>query len=177
MDETVYDERFEGEESEEQEGLRQFLQETETPFPTPLGDPLAQLVTLGHLEDSFDFGGNAVVMRTLRAGEELKAMRLLKEFEGVPLAEGRAFAAAMVSASIASINGMPLVIQLGPDFEGIEKRRFEKVLVWHYPLIEMLYRRYARLERKQAEVLAALRASLEPQDEDSDAQATDQNVE
>lgn len=169
MDDTVFDERFDGEDQEESLGD----QVEEVPFPNPLVDPLAELITLGHLEDSFNYGGNSIRMTTLTAGEELKAMRLLKEYEGVPMAEGRAFAAAMVSASIAEVNGLPLVMPLGPDHD-IDELRFKKVLGWHFPIIEYFYRRFTKLEEKQAEVLNALRTSLEgEQDESSGSEATD----
>lgn len=171
MEGEVFDERLGEPQGDDWEN--EFTQpEPEAPkdFPDHLFDPFQQLVQLGHLEDQWEMGGQEFKIRTIRVGEELTYLRLTKPYQGQPAAEGRAYAAAMVAASMVSLNGQPLAVALSPT-QDVSDLKFKKVLRWHWPVIEHVFQHYLSLEKKQREVLLELQKVLDDEptsDQDDD---------
>lgn len=148
---------------EEQQGFEQ----GEAPeFPEELVQPLQELAVVGHLSDTFTYGGQEFVIRTLTIGEELEALRAAKKYDDLAAtAGGRVYATAMVAGSVQSLNGSPLVLPIS-EKQDVASLRFRKVLDWYWPVIEAVYFRYAKLEEKQKEVLDGLEATLENESDD-----------
>lgn len=129
-------------------------------FPDELVEPLQEFAVVGHLSETFTYGGQEFVIRTLSIGEELEALRAVQKYENLQSAGGRVYATAMVAAAVQSFNGQPLVVPVSPK-QDIASLKLAKVLEWFWPTIERLYYRYVELERQQKEVLDGLRSTLE----------------
>lgn len=148
----LFDERFEQEKSGEA-----------PEFSDELVEPLQEFTVVGHLSDTFTYGGQDFTIRTMTIGEELEALRASTKFSDIPVATGRIYATAMVAGSIQSLNGTPLVVPIS-EKQDIAALKFRKVLEWYWPTIEVVYQRFAALETKQKEVLDGLANSLEDAD-------------
>lgn len=155
----IFDERFA--EQEEQEGF----ESGEAPeFPEELVQPLQELAVVGHLSDTFTYGGQEFVIRTMTIGEELEALRAAQKYQDIAAtAGGRVYATAMVAGSVQYHNGEPLVLPVS-DKQDVAALRFRKILEWYWPVIEQVYYRYADLEKKQKEVLDGLETTLDEGD-------------
>lgn len=153
-----FDERFAGEQQED------FPSEGEAPeFPDELVEPLQELTQVGHLTDSFTYAGQEFVIRTMTIGEELEALRVTRDYHDIPVAAGRVYATAMVAGAVQNLNGVPLAIPIS-EKQNIMEIKFGKVKKWFWPVIEVVYRHYEQLERKQKEVLDGLQKTLDEGD-------------
>jgi hypothetical protein len=141
-------------------------------FPDEFVQPLQELVVTGHLTDTFTYGGQEFTIHTMTIGEELEALRAAQKYADISSAAGRVYATAMVAGSVAALNGDPLVVPIS-EKQDVAQLRFKKVLGWFWPVIEMIYFRFAELEKRQKEVLDSLESSLE----DSDTQESTDPVE
>lgn len=160
-----FDERFAGEEQEQD-----FSQGEAPEFPDELVEPLQELTQVGHLTDSFTYGGQDFVIRTMTIGEELEALRVTKDYHDIPVAAGRVYATAMVAGAVQMLNGSPLAMPIS-ERQNVMEIKFRKVKEWFWPVIEIVYRRYEQLERQQKEVLDGLQNTLDegdPTQESSD---------
>lgn len=160
----LFDEKFE--EQQEQSG--------EAPeFPDELVGPLQQFTVVGHLTDTFTYGGQEFSIQTMTIGEELEALRAAQKYDDITVASGRIYATAMVAGAIKSLNGNPLVMPVS-DKQDIATLKFRKVLDWFWPTIEIAYQHFAQLEIKQKEVLDGLEKTL---DEDTDTEEPTDSLE
>jgi len=152
MSNTIFDEEFE----KQSEG--------EAPeFPDELVGDLQQFAVVGHLSDSFTYGGQEFVIHTMTIGEELEALAAAQKYNNIPVATGRVYATAMVAGSVQSLNGAPLVTPISPK-QDIAELKFSKVLAWFWPTIEVVYDRFSALERKQKAILDGLANTLDEDD-------------
>jgi hypothetical protein len=163
----LFDDRFAQQDAigEEEETL-EF--DGEIPMPPVMVGNLNQLLQLGELNDEFEFLGHQFNIRTMRIGEELAALAVIKGYQDVPLAQGRAYATAMVAGALVSIDGNPLVASLSPGDRSNAAVKFKKVAKLHYYVIDYLYKRYTDLEKEQARILDELQARLTPEEQDAD---------
>ena len=123
-------------------------------FGEQISQDVEGLLFLGALTKSVEIGTHTIVLRTLRAGEELTCAQIIKEYDGT-LAAPRAFTMARVAASIVSVDGLPLATALGPaETATAVRQRFEYVKEnWYWPIIEELFFHVSDLTVKQAEAL------------------------
>jgi hypothetical protein len=156
MDETTFVSR------EDTEKMLKDMQESDVPEPQleeeqedeePLGAELLGLLYVGKLTKTFNFKGHDITIKTLKIGEELEAALLTREFEGTE-EYLRAVATSLVSASIESVDGKPLVDSLGPSQDDLIQRKFDYVRSkWYWPTIRAVYDQYVELLQEQKEVL------------------------
>ena len=166
----VFDEAFEG----------QVQQGGEAPeFPDEIDPRMVEqiqgLLQLGELHDQFEYLGHEFHIRTMRIGEELSALAQTRAYQDVPLAQGRAYATAIVAGALVSVDGEPVVQELGPGQGSQAALRFAKVSKWYFTVIDYVYKRYLKLEEQQAETLAELQARLEPENDNAAVEELSQN--
>lgn len=123
--------------------------------PSPLSSDLTTLLELGKLEDTFDLGGRKIALRTLKVGEELEVGLLTKEFQGTS-EQLRSEITAVVSASIISVDGMPLVTPLGPGDVSLRDKFNYVSKNYYWPVIRIIYQKYSELQDRVEEVLKEL---------------------
>jgi hypothetical protein len=156
----LFDERFAEQDGEEEETLEW---DGGIPIPPQIVAPMNDLLQLGELHDEFEYLGHTFHIRTMRIGEELAALSAIKGYNDVPLAQGRAYATAMVAGALVSIDGRPIIEKLSPGDKANATQKFAKVSKLFFYVIDYLYKRYTALEREQAKVLEALQARLTPE--------------
>lgn len=120
----------------------------EGPFPPESAESITGLLHLGYIEKRVEYAGHTFVMRTLRSGEEISVNQVVKEWDDT-VGFAKAYAIAVVAASIELVDGMPLFGQLGPDMVAPIRQKFETVRQWFWPTIEFLYRSYEELLQEQ----------------------------
>ena len=120
----------------------------------PIPQDIYSLLNLGELSQEFDVRGHKVVLRTLKVGEELEVSTFIQPFVGT-IDEGRALATATVAASIVSLDGNPIVRELGPD-ENVLRKKFDFVRTkMYWPVIKLIYEEaYAPLVERQMEAIS-----------------------
>lgn len=126
----------------------------ESPFPRESADEITGLLHLGYLSRNVSYAGHTFLMRTLRSGEEIVVNQVVKEWDDT-VGFAKAYAIAVVSASIELVDGMPLFGALGPDMKIPIQQKFETVRQWFWPTIEFLYRAYEELVQDQIAAFAA----------------------
>lgn len=161
----LFDERFAAQELGEEEEL-EF--DGDIPIPPHMVSQIQELLQLGELHDEFDYLGHSFHIRTMRIGEELAALAQTKAFTDVPLAQGRAYATAMVAGALVSVDGQPVVSNLGPNERANAALKFNKVSKWYFYVIDYIYKKYTDLEKKQADTLSELQARLDPNTDEHD---------
>lgn len=118
-------------------------------------DEFEGLLYVGSLKKRFRWMGHLFVIRTLTVNETLEVALLNKPYVGT-LGELKAYQAAVVAASVVTIDGQPLPIPTGLSETDLDAR-FEYVINnWQPITIDMLYGQVLELEAKVNEVLAAL---------------------
>lgn len=156
MSETVWDEQVALASNDaplEQESFG--IDEVDEDYPS---DNLVGLINLGRLTKEVTVRGNRVRLRTLTIGEELEVGLLVQPYANT-LVEGRAYACAVIAASVDSVNGKPLVTNFGPGEGDLLRRRFDHVRNnWYWPVIEELYEQFVTLQAEQFEALEELRS-------------------
>lgn len=118
-------------------------------------DEFEGLLFVGSLRKRFRWMGHLFVIRTLTVNETLEVALLNKPYVGT-LGELKAYQAALVAASVVTIDGKPLPIPTTMNESDLEAK-FEYVINnWQPITIDMLYGQILELEAKVNEVLAAL---------------------
>jgi hypothetical protein len=161
----LFDEKFEQAGQDDSGMATEFPAELDEPLSPQMMGQVQGLLQLGELHDQFEYLGHEFHIRTMRIGEELAALAQIKGFQDVPLAQGRAYATAMVAGAIESVDGQPIIGELGPGDRSNAAQKFAKVSKWYYYVIDYIYKKYVELEKAQAETLEALQAKLEPEHE------------
>ena len=118
-------------------------------------EPLMGLIYVGHLEDTFDWGGHRFHIRTLTAGEQIEAGLLIQPALGTRV-EMKAHQASWVAAGLITVDGQPLITQLGPKEIEHRERYFHLLKHWHPPTIDLVYSHIYRLELQIRELVDAL---------------------
>lgn len=119
----------------------------------PISQDVVSLLNLGELTQEFEIRGHKIVLRTLKVGEELEISTFIQPFVGT-IDEGRALATATVAAAIVSLDGNPLVREIGPE-ENMLRRRFDFVRTkMYWPVIRMIYEEaYSPLLERQVKAI------------------------
>ncbi len=119
----------------------------------PLGAGVLGLLYVGKLTKSFDYQGHDFVIKTLTMGEELQAALITRDFEDT-VEYPRALATAIVGACIETVDGKPIVTELGPSEDDYLQRKYTFVKnKWYWPTINFVYDRYIELLQEQKEAL------------------------
>ena len=123
---------------------------------------LQGLLRLGKLSEEVEIWGNKIGIRTLTIGEELEASLIAKKY-GETMDAERAYATALVAASVQYENGVPLVRALGPEKEGHTiERRFRYIQDnWYWPVVQAIYSHYAALVKRVDQSLGELEKKSE----------------
>jgi len=116
------------------------------------------LIYLGALEHSFEYLGHSFIVRTLRSGERLAALILVKEYEDT-LGLEQALQNVMVAASIEMVDGRVLAAPLGPAEDNPLARisaNLEIVNRWYDPVISAIYDECSELLLRQQAAIKEL---------------------
>ena len=147
------DEYFDTSEATDEE--KEF-QEEEKVTPSIRTD-IENLLSNGAIFDEFEIAGHVFVIRTLKIGEELSVAEICKDYEGT-IAEAKAMATATVAAAIETIDGRPLMRNLGPDSKNNIRQKFGYVRnKWYWIIIGEIYERYLILVNRQINAFSELR--------------------
>jgi hypothetical protein len=159
MEASPWDAAFTQEEPEEEMSWENVEPEEETPQDSELSLDVLGLLQLGKLTTKADIYGHEVVIRTLTVGEELEIGLLTEQFKNTS-EDGRAYATAVVAASLISINRKPLPIKpLGPEDEvNALSYKFDYIKTRYYwPVIKRIYDEYMKLLERQVTALEELK--------------------
>ena len=125
-------------------------------FSPEMQQEVTGLLHIGHLTGRFNVMGHVFVLRTLKLGEELAVGQVVDEFAGT-VVQGQAFAAALVAASLVSVDGRPLMAPLGPDQETTIRDKFEYITTkWYTDTVLEVYAAYKTLQERQAKAYDAV---------------------
>ena len=119
-------------------------------FPSQHKEALRGLLYLGSLRDTFTYAGHEFEIETLREGQLLKAAQLTAKYKDT-IGESTAYFSALVSASVASVDGIPLYEPVGKN-EDIPQKRFEKVLDWYPIVVDNVYLKVVALDKTAAAI-------------------------
>jgi hypothetical protein len=138
-DETLLDEAFEQSDQPDE-------------VDVPVSTETYNLLQLGYLTSDIVVGNHKITVRTLRIGEELEAALLAEKYKDTVDA-GRAMATALAAASVALVDGEPMVEPIGP-IESLVKAKFDYVVNnWFWqPTIRTVYAEYNSLVVEAQEV-------------------------
>lgn len=152
VESTVWDSRFDEQEVQPEGWIEDPVLEEEPP-----STDVVNLLNLGELKARMDVRGHEVWLRTLKINEELQIGVLIQPYVNT-IEEGRALATATIAAAIDSIDGKPIVMNMGPD-EDTLKRKFDYVRTrMYWPVIKMIYEEgYIPLVRRQVEAIEEFR--------------------
>lgn len=130
-------------------------------FPEEVADDVHGLLYLGALSTEIEMWGHKVVLRTLKAGEELAVGQIVAEYNDTP-SQGKAFAIATVAAALETVDGKIIAKPIGPsDSLATIRQKFEYIRAnWHWPFIEAVYFEYSQLIVRQATAFDALEGKL-----------------
>lgn len=132
-------------------------QEDVTEFDGDIAQELVGILELGKLQRTFDLFGHTLVMRTTKAAEDFAIAKVIEKYMGT-IAQGRAYAAACVGASIVSIDGKDPLAPLGPDiYDHVEARFNLMISKWDDVAIDEAFACYQTLLERKAEVYEFLR--------------------
>lgn len=125
----------------------------DVPAAPPVSEDSFKLLFNGRLTDRVEYGGHTFGLRTLSIGEELRVTEIIKPYINNDLAQGRAYATAVVAASLTDVDGEPFGgIPLGPADDRLP-RRYDEVSDWNWVFIDQIYQKYLELEQRQAEAV------------------------
>lgn len=129
-------------------------EEKQYEFPEQHVEPFKGLMFLGALTDEFNYVGHKIIIRTLTTDEVLAIGLMVKRYEGT---QGymKAYAAAVVAASVVSIDGrnMPIPIGKSKDEDALIRHRFNYVKSRWYPwTIDFIFDKFLALEDRVREV-------------------------
>lgn len=146
-----WDREFESRQVAEDETV--WLDEPEVEENEPLSREIFSLLNLGELQQEFEVRGHKLILRTLKVGEELEIATFIQPFMGT-VDEGRALATATVAASIVSLDGEPIVREIGPQ-ENVLRKKFDFVRTrMYWAVIRMIYEDcYIPLLEKQTQTV------------------------
>lgn len=153
MQNDIFAEVFDGaidqyiDESSPTEEEKEF--ENEEQVTPSLRTDIENLLINGSISEEVEIAGHFFVIRTLKIGEELAIAEICREYEG-GIAEAKALAAATVAASIETIDGRPLMRNLGPDVKNNIRQKFAYIKnKWYWTIISELYQHYLILIDRQ----------------------------
>lgn len=139
---------------EEEESLPD---EKTSTFPDDWKQDFEGLTYLGYLDTTVrDIPYHEFVIRTLTVGEKIEIHQILKDVDiNNPAAYLRAYKAAVVAATLVSVDGKPL-IAVDKKHSVVREKYLYVVNSWYDPVIDILYRRANELELRSLQVLYEL---------------------
>ncbi len=132
------------------------LSEYEDIFPPRSKDDIEGLLYLGKLTQIVNVYGHDFTLNTLTTGEELAVSLLVKKWEGT-VGISKAFMTATIAASVSSVNGRPFYtpITVTRNSQHISDK-FNKILEWHFPVVQGLFDEYTKMVERQTNAFRAL---------------------
>jgi len=131
-------------------------------FDDAISEDLDGLLYLGALSKEVSIGSHRIVIRTLKAGEELACAQIVRDYDG-GLASVRAHNIAKAAAAIESVDGRPIATPLGPgDTLKVVREKFDYISDnWYYPVIDILVIENMELLARQAAAIEEYRGKLQ----------------
>jgi hypothetical protein len=126
-------------------------------FPEDIRDAVDGLAWLGHLQDTVHMWGHSFTLQTLKAGEELEAALIAKEYQD-SFGQVKAHAWAHLAMSVVAIDGdQDFCPPIGPDIRKHAEAKFRYMTEnWYWPIGEYLFGKYVDLVQRQSKALEAL---------------------
>lgn len=126
-------------------------------FPDEISEAVDGLAWLGHLKSTVHFCGHTFTLQTLKAGEELEAALLAKEFQDT-FGQVKASAWAHIAMAVVGVdNDINFCPPIGPDIRQHGRAKFNYMTTnWYWPVGEFLFGEYVALVQRQAQALEAL---------------------
>lgn len=118
-------------------------------------DSFEGLLFIGSLRKRFKWMGHEFVIRTLCTNEVLEVGLVAKPYQE-SLGEIKAYQAAVVAASILSVDGKPPPIPITDEDSPLESKFFYVVNHWQPVVIDMIYGQVMSLEVEVNNVLASM---------------------
>lgn len=109
------------------------------------------LLTIGKTSKTFDVFGHEVILETMNVREELTVGMHIKKYHGSE-AFARAYQAAVLAATVCSIDGDPLYVPLSASESEsyIFEKKFNKVLEFYPIIVSEIYSKYIEVEKEFA---------------------------
>lgn len=131
--------------------------ENEREISVAVRDNIETLLTNGKLTATVSVAGHEFVIKTLTIGEELAVAEVCKPYSD-SLAQARALATATVAAALETIDGKPLMQNLGPDHTVAIRQRFNYLKNnWYWNIVGHIYQEYLVLLQQQVVAFEELR--------------------
>jgi hypothetical protein len=125
-------------------------------FPPEVRQDVQGLLYLGHLTAEIDFCGHYFSLRTLKAGEEMAAAKVVEPYVNTVKA-AEAWSTAQVALALTQVDGdEDFCPAAGPDPMAHARARFQYMGRWFQPTIDYLFGAYADLLDRQVEAVRAL---------------------
>jgi hypothetical protein len=128
---------------------------TEPTFDERYIEPFKGLMYLGALTKEFEWLGHTFVIRTLTTNELLQVGLIVREYAD-SIAQGRAYAAAMVATATISVDGedLPTPVMTSDIGNAWVRQRFNYVTSRWFPYtIDKVYSEYLELDKQASEVI------------------------
>lgn len=123
------------------------------------------LLYVGSLTDRFSWLGHEFVIRTLGVDEQLAIAQVMKPYVGTGGGEQLAYATALVSLCVVSVDGEELPTPIAEDAKLAEwaQMRFAYVKAnWYQYTINECFQRYLKLEDTAQQVVEAMGKAFAP---------------
>lgn len=126
-------------------------------FDERMKQPFEGLLFLGRLQRTFHWMGHSFVIKTLNVDEILEVGLVHAKYVGT-MGEVKAYQAAVVAASIVSVDGKPPPLPITNEAsDTLLAARFEYVKgSWFPPTVDVCYEQYLFLEKQMFEVIEAM---------------------
>lgn len=109
-----------------------------------------RLVRLGYIEQSFEIGGNTIVLRSLSQKEDLECLE--KSGTHAPITQGRAYNLYCISRALQTINGQPWFTQISLTTEdNTLDSRFQKLIKLKPTVTTIIIAEYLDMQREVIE--------------------------
>lgn len=126
-------------------------------FPENIADAVDGLAYLGHLEQEVRFCGHRFLLRTLKAGEELEAALLAKDWQDT-MGQMKAHAWAHLAASMVAVDGDEnFCPAIGPGTASHMRGKFQFMIDhWYWSVGEYLFGQFIDLTQRQVDAIEAI---------------------
>lgn len=127
---------------------------TEEAFPEKWKNDFEGLAYLGYLTTTVRIPFHTFVLKTLLPIEKIEVADVCRSHED-SLAYAKSFKAAIVAASLLTVDGQPLIV--GEKQRNVVRQKYDYVVnTWYEPIIDLLYNSVNALEIRSLEVLKAM---------------------
>lgn len=123
-------------------------------FPEEWKDDFEGLLVLGYLETVINIPYHEFVLQTIKPAAKLEVSQVCQPFENT-IGYARAYKAAMVAASLVTVDGEPILVPSRKE-PTVRQKWTYVINSWYDPVIDLLYGAVDRLEARQTMVLRHL---------------------